>query len=209
MKFKFRTSDLFVVTACVGAIVAAYQIDLILFRKLFLLSLVAVFSLVTVSVRPVMKRIRLLGAVAGWLAGVVYLAIVVLSPYLIFEDLDGWNFKWLPPPPIFGETTALVVISVFVGSVLGPMMAFYFQVHDLPEHFRKSFWISVAILGGILLVLFFAMADRQSFHSRDWTLFQPVLIFTFLFQGWSWIGRFEQTQSGDLSPNSQQPDATG
>ncbi len=192
--FKFRTIDLLAITTWVAAVAAAFQADLMLFRQLLGLSLVLIFSFVAVLLRPKMTKARFLGLLGGGLAAICYLVLVYfLEAWIDFSDPRIISIIRIPI--VFKDALPAVVFSISYGAILGPLLAFYFRVQPLPAELQKSYWISVVMLGGVLLILFFAMLDRLSFHSRDWNLFVVGLSLVFVMQGWAWIGRFENSQN--------------
>ena len=192
--FKFRTIDLLAITTWVAAVAAAFQTDLLLFRQLFGLSLVLIFSFIVVLLSPKMNKARLLGLLGGGLAAISYLvAVYFLDAWVDFSDPRIISIVYVPI--VFKDALPAVVFSMSYGVILGPLLAFYFRVQPLPAELQKSYWISVVTLGGVLLILFFAMLDRLAFHSRDWDLFVVGLSLVFVMQGWAWIGRFENSQN--------------
>ena len=192
MGFKFRTIDLFAVTGAVAVLAAAYQTDLIFFRQLLCLSLVAIFSFAAVVIRRNQSTFgsRIAGLIGGLVGAAIYTSLALVFATWFFDSFDDFDGMVL----VFRDVSLATVFSMLYGAVVGPLLGFYFRIQPLDEEFQKPFWISVLLFGGVLLILFFAMMDRISFHPRDWSMFVVLVTLVFVIQGVSWICRFENTR---------------
>ena len=198
MKFKFQILDLFVFTTCAASLAGAYQADLILFRQLLCLCFVICFSTYAVVCYSNSKRsARIIGGIGGFLGGMVYLLVAYLCAGYFYKAPTFFS-PGVFPEWIFDVPPALI-LSILFGATIGPLFALRFQNRSIPNDFRKPFWFSIILLGGVFLLGLFAMFDRLSMQSRDWLVVALVLSAVFVIHTNDWMTRF-QTQK------SSQPD---
>lgn len=201
MKINFRILDLFVVTTCVASLAGAFQTDLILFRQLLCLFIVALFSSAAVALfSHTNRKPRFLGSLGGVIGGLVYIVLAILFSNQFFGAEPFLNPG--PFPRWMWECVPALVLSVLFGATIGPLIALRFRNCQIPDEFKRSFWFSVVLFTGIFLLGVFAMFDRRNMQSRDWLAVGLVLTFVFVIHTNQWLTRF---QAEGLDSGSQQP----
>lgn len=180
MKFKFQIVDLLVITTWFASMAAAFQADLILFRQLLCISLVALTSTTAVLILPDTKnKVQFVGGVGGMIGGLVYLVIALLFARFLYESQSA---SWIQrsDQSWSGDIIPAVILSVLFGATIGPLLAIRFRQQLIAKKHRRLFWFSIVLLMGIFLLGVFAMFERQTMQGRDWFIVSIVLSVVFV-----------------------------
>ncbi len=217
---NFRIVDLMIFTASIAVMIAVYQIDKLLFRQAALLALTSVLSSQAVNRLASSRRsMRFVGAVAGLAAGVIYVCMTYFFREMLY-DLFGYDFSgvmFVDSYEYFWSLDALsaLIVSLVLGSVLGPMLTMYFGDRDLRRKFQNLIRFSLILFAAVVTLAFFAMLDRLSLfgHARNWTPLMLVVLLVFVVHTHGYLGRMEseyfgESNSVNVGENVDNPDAT-
>ncbi len=205
LEFKFRTIDLFVLTAIFAAIAGSFRVEEFYFRQLLWLALVGSCATITVGFFPRAKRLMVPAAIGGFVGGIAFLAICLLfRERLFFEN----NFYVFAPNTVSNlsseiaigfEMIAFLLVSIPLGAALGPLIALRFRDEPIGETFLKRFWLSVILGGAALLLALFSVYERTLWSNRDWKLLLMIVVAFFIFHSINWFRRLELAERRELA----------
>ncbi len=189
--FRFRTLDLFLITAGVAVIAGVQQVELVFFRQLLWFALVSLISATAVAALSMIPQKRIVGGFGGFTAGCIYFALSIDNADWMYASnfrVNGFNQSADP----FLESLLVFVFSFPVGSAIGPLLAIRFRETGLPNEFDQPINWSRSLLGGTFLVGFFMMLDRLRHETRDWTILMVLLFIAFVVYTLAWLNRLEK-----------------
>ena len=187
---KFRILDLFLMMTFAAVVFAAFKHDLVAFRQLVLFALVSMGAVGGCWFAKKKKNRPILGgAVGGEVGAVIYLGLALVLANQFYEFLPWHSFQtenlwdqWI------AECMWVLILAPGMGAAIGPLVISHLQNVSLTANAIRDRLISWALLGGMVLLLFFKMNDRVSmiYGGRDWNAIIVLLIIGFIVHTIRW-----------------------